>query len=56
MEETVPVFQIVVPIVAAIVGACIALSSVPLNQWLNRRATRDQWLREKRARVYADSG
>lgn len=54
MEETVPVFQIVVPIVAAIVGACIALSSVPLNQWLNRRATRDQWLREKRARVYAD--
>jgi hypothetical protein len=54
VEETVPVFQIVVPIVAAIVGACIALSSVPLNQWLNRRATRDQWLREKRARVYAD--
>jgi hypothetical protein len=54
MEATVTALQLFVPILATIVGAAIACSSVPLNQWFNLRATLSQWLREQRARVYAD--
>ena len=42
------------PALSALIGASTALVCIPLTQWLNRKATHSQWLREKRASAYAD--
>ena len=42
------------PALSAFIGASTALVGIPLTQWLSRKATHTQWLREKRASAFVD--
>ena len=42
------------PAISAMIAAAAAILSAPLVQRLNRRSNELQWLREQRARAYAD--